>query len=147
MNIETKRCPKCERKLPIDDFNKRKDGRTSSYCRACQSLYSRNHYVANRADYNARRYQIQPQLRARNRAYVVAHLRLNPCVDCGEADPILLEFDHIDRATKEFTVADLIRRASSLARIQREIDFCVVRCAHCHRRRTAVQFGWNTACR
>jgi hypothetical protein len=28
-------------------------------------------------------------------------------------------------------------------RLKREIGRCVVRCANCHRRRTARQFGWG----
>jgi hypothetical protein len=59
----------------------------------------------------------------------------HPCVDCGEADPIVLEFDHV-RDTKVNGISDLVYRNANLAVIQAEIDKCEVRCANCHRRVT-----------
>ena len=63
------------------------------------------------------------------------------CVDCGEADPIVLEFDHV-RGTKQDNVSTLIGRAFSWKRILEEVAKCEVRCANCHRRKTAAQF-WS----
>jgi hypothetical protein len=76
---------------------------------------------------------------------VFEYLRANPCTDCGETDISVLEFDHRDRALKELTVAELITQGYSLERVMREIAKCDVRCANCHRRRTAKQLGWYAA--
>jgi hypothetical protein len=143
MNEETKRCPKCEVVLPVSNFSKRANGKCIAYCKACQSLYMRFHYVANKDDYFARRLLSNRRSIDRNRAYALEFLRTHPCVDCGQTDPILLDFDHIDPSTKTAAVSNLIRCAYGLARIKAEIERCVVRCVKCHRNRTAEQFSWN----
>jgi hypothetical protein len=143
MTEETKYCPKCDKELPVQThFTRRKNGRISSYCRPCLSLYCRQHYVNNSAAHNARRKEARKQYRIRNRAYVVEYLRTHPCVDCGEADPLILEFDHLDPKDKKYVMSDLSRTGCPLALLQREMAKCAIRCIHCHRRRTARQFGW-----
>jgi hypothetical protein len=74
-----------------------------------------------------------------SRAY--NYLTAHPCVDCGESDPIVLEFDHRDPSKKRASISKLISHVTWAA-LQREIAQCDVRCANCHRRRTAEQFGW-----
>jgi hypothetical protein len=83
--------------------------------------------------------------RQRGRERILVYLRGHPCVDCGEADPVVLQFDHRDPAAKSADVGDLLRRRVAWAKIQAEIDKCVVRCANDHQRRTALQFGWYRA--
>jgi hypothetical protein len=57
--------------------------------------------------------------------------KLHPCVDCGETDYRVLQFDHIDPMTK---IANVTRLASesSMAAVIEEISKCEVRCANCH---------------
>ena len=143
MSNETKRCPKCERELSTEQFNKRANGRCYAYCKACQSVYARNHYVNHIPAYYKRRLDSNQRSILRNRSFAIEHLRTHPCVDCGENDPIVLEFDHIDPSTKVDAVSDLIRCAYSLERVKSEMERCEVRCVNCHRRRTARQFFWN----
>lgn len=59
----------------------------------------------------------------------------HPCVDCGESDPVVLEFDHV-RGEKVANVANLISGAGKFQRLMDEIAKCDVRCANCHRRKT-----------
>lgn len=61
------------------------------------------------------------------------------CQDCGEVDPVVLEFDHRD--DKIMDVSTMIG-SRSWSVIQAEIAKCDVVCANCHRRRTAKRFGW-----
>jgi hypothetical protein len=79
--------------------------------------------------------------RERNARFIVSYFLDHPCVDCGESDPIVLEFDHV-RGEKEDSVAALVNHACSIERLRKEVDKCEVRCANCHRRRTAQQRGW-----
>jgi hypothetical protein len=58
------------------------------------------------------------------------------CVDCGEKDLQVLDFDHV-RGVKTKHVSRLIYRAVSFQALYAEIDKCEVRCANCHRRVTA----------
>lgn len=69
----------------------------------------------------------------RNQAFVLDHLRRSPCVDCGEADPVVLEFDHVGEKRAMVT---RLAVWSSLETLRREIARCEVRCVNCHRLRT-----------
>ena len=67
------------------------------------------------------------------------YLKKHPCVDCGEKNPIVLEFDHL--RDKLIEVSRLVQY-TSINKVQSEIEKCEIRCANCHRRKTAIQFGW-----
>jgi hypothetical protein len=85
-----------------------------------------------------RRYRSQERHRQRNFLRVVAHLRAHPCVDCGESDLVVLDFDHLPGADKRFDIARAVTGSTrSWATIHAEILKCEVVCANCHRRRTA----------
>lgn len=79
----------------------------------------------------------------RNRDYVYDYLKTHPCVDCGESDIIVLQFDHNDDVNKVGSISKLIRKRMSQASLVQEIQKCTVRCANCHTRRTAKQFNWS----
>ncbi len=72
---------------------------------------------------------------------MLTYLLDHPCVDCGEADVRVLDFDHII-GEKTAHVSSLVGRGASWQRIEKEMAKCVVRCANCHRRKTAIDFGW-----
>jgi DNA-directed RNA polymerase subunit M/transcription elongation factor TFIIS len=76
-------------------------------------------------------------LRARNLLFLLEYLRTRSCVDCGAADPVVLDFDHVGE--KRWGVVQLAGRECSLTALGQEIAQCEVRCANCHRRRTIVQ--------
>jgi hypothetical protein len=76
--------------------------------------------------------------RHRNRAYIYNYLHEHPCVLCGEADPVVLDFDHLRDKYREVTfLANFSGRVNLLA----EIAKCRVLCANCHRRHTAEHAG------
>ena len=54
----------------------------------------------------------------------------------------MLDFDHEDPAQKVATVGRLATLSLPWPTVLAEIDKCSVRCANCHRRRTADAFGW-----
>ena len=65
----------------------------------------------------------------------------HPCVDCGERDLAVLDFDHVGEKLE--LVSALVARAARWPRIEAEIAQCEVRCANCHRRVTARRAGWS----
>jgi hypothetical protein len=74
---------------------------------------------------------------------VLEHLTGHPCLDCGEANPVVLEFDHVSE--KAASISALVADAAPLASLEVEIARCEVVCANCHRRRTARRAGWRRA--
>jgi hypothetical protein len=76
---------------------------------------------------------------ARNLRAALEALAASGCVDCGESDVCVLDFDHVGEKTA--TITQLVRREASLQRLRDEIARCEVRCANCHRRRTAISRG------
>jgi hypothetical protein len=124
-------------------FRNRATGRRHRRCKTCVAEYGRKHYAANRTIYvtrNNQRSRTQTlELKTRVQQYLLEH----PCVECGVAEPLLLDFDHVDRATKRKSINKLVRQAYSWQAVEAEIEKCQVRCANCHRRRTAVQFAWE----
>ena len=74
--------------------------------------------------------------------FVVAYLREHPCVDCGEEDPVVLEFDHL--RDKKFPISKGLTDRN-WQDVLDEIAKCEVVCANCHRRRTAKRGGFLRA--
>ena len=106
------------------------------------SAYFKQHYAENAEAHNKRRNDAKTRYRERNRMYLVEHLRTHTCVDCGEADPIVLEFDHRAPENKEYSLAYYSGTGCSVRQLRNEMDKYVVRCVRCRRRRRARQFGW-----
>lgn len=76
----------------------------------------------------------------RNRKFIYNYLLQNPCVDCGEVDPRVLEFDHVEAKTAN--ISELLCSVVSIEKLVNEISKCEVRCANCHRRKTSIQQNW-----
>jgi hypothetical protein len=120
---ETKLCLACKESKPVEDFYLDKArGYSASYCKRCQR-------------------DMNKKYRKRLHDIVVDYLRVHPCIDCGETDPVVLEFDHI-KGEKAKELARLINKGASKDIIYAEMEKTVVRCANDHRRKTAKQFGW-----
>lgn len=139
----TRICCTCGRAKPVTEFavKNRNRGTRSTKCRSCQAAYSREHYKRNRATYLHRASARRKLDRENCRQHVFDYLVSHPCIDCGETDPIVLEFDHRDRLSKRGSISRLMGQLTWAA-LELEIALCDVRCANCHRRRTAQQFGW-----
>lgn len=138
----------------LSQFNKDKRNLTERsrdgldiYCKQCRSNYNRLRYLElydkERKKYCKRVAQRTLNRTKENCAYVNQILSAKACVDCGESDPVVLEFDHIDPETKRDAISRMARKCYTLESIKEEIAKCEVRCSNCHRKRTAKQFGWK----
>lgn len=78
--------------------------------------------------------------RVASQDHVREYLQTHPCVDCGEDDWIVLDFDHV-RGVKYKEISILVGHGYSLPTVVAEIAKCEVRCANCHRRVTAQRAG------
>lgn len=141
--LGTRICCTCGLAKAMSEFavKDKERGTRSTKCRSCQAAYSREHYRRNRPRYLRRAATMRKVNREECRQQVFDYLSAHPCVDCGEADPIVLEFDHRDASLKRESISRMISRRTWPI-VQLEIAKCDVRCANCHRRRTAEQFGW-----
>ena len=65
------------------------------------------------------------------------------CVDCGENNHIVLDFDHL--RDKKYNVSRMIHDGFSWKAIMNEIKKSEVVCANCHRVRTYARLTNRTA--
>lgn len=134
-----KTCSKCNQSKELEEFQKRsinKDGRSTT-CKVCKREYDNAHYASN----PDRRGYIRANSDKRIetvRQWLYEYLASNPCIDCGEPDLVVLEFDH--RGDKVADIA-LLSKTGNLSTVQAEVAKCDIRCANCHRRKTAKDFG------
>ena len=100
-----------------------------------QVAYKRAHYEKNKAEYKRKSVVSTKALRERNRMFLKDHLQKHPCLDCGEPDIVVLDFDHV-QGEKIAAVTRMANQPCGLEALQQEMDKCEIRCANCHRRRT-----------
>ena len=109
-----------------------------------QKTYLHQYYLDNKEKYS----KASTAFRLRNPGYIQTHNRehgvmvkerlygikaASGCVDCGERNPIVLDFDHV-LGNKKFTIGRGQHR--SWTKVEAEIAKCVVRCSNCHRKVT-----------
>ena len=99
-----------------------KSGRTSSEKRAGAADYKR-------------------RARRATRIKALEYLAEKGCCGCGERDPRVLEFDHIEPCKKKHGMSDLFSDGYSWGseKLRSEIRKCRVICANCHRKHTIDQ--------
>ena len=144
MDAELRRCGRCDQILPLSDFNwrRKQKNQRDNYCRPCRAAYKQEHYARNRQRYIDNACRRRNLLAVKRFEFLIEYFKSHPCCDCGETDPMVLEFDHL--RDKEFNVAQGVRDRSWQA-FTDEIAKCEVVCANCHRRRTAKRAGYVRA--
>ena len=137
---QLRKCYRCGELKPIDHFSwRRRDTKQrDSFCKPCRSAYGRQHYEANRQRYIDQAADSKRRLMLARTQYLIEYFETHPCVDCGETDPVVLEFDHL--RDKAFAIGPELRN-KSWESILVEVEKCEVVCANCHRRRTAQRRG------
>jgi hypothetical protein len=137
---EVRKCYRCGELKAVDEFAWRRKGRgqRDSFCRPCRSAYGKEHYAANRQRYIDQARVVKQRVALERTRYLIEYFVAHPCVDCGETDPVVLEFDHLRDKCFDIGQKLAVRRWTS---ILAEIEKCEVVCANRHRRRTARRRG------
>ena len=118
--------PRCGRWLPKPGEPCGRPENHNGPCRAESAVRQRVEYGSER-----RRLMVKDRREAIDQ-YKIQH----GCVDCGfRKDPVALDFDHTNPASKVANVSALLRSAHWDA-VLAELAKCLVRCANCHRIKT-----------
>lgn len=131
------KCTRCQKDKTTENTNwKIKDKTLQSFCRECQHQYQQTWYsnVVNKSS-SIKRAKINTKRNVeRNQEFIIEYFKTHPCVDCGNSNLMVLEFDHL--SDKDNNICDMVRLAFSLTRIRSEIEKCEVVCRNCHTIRT-----------
>lgn len=133
--IEEKKCSRCGKLKPISEFHKdnsSKDG-LKCYCKEC----ARNYYLQNKQDrfkYSKRWKeenqdkvkQYDKKVKDRRREFLKSLKK--PCEKCGEERWYVIDFHHVDPATKEIQISS----QKSIGAMKKEVDKCICLCRNCH---------------
>jgi hypothetical protein len=135
-----RKCYRCGEIKPVEHFAWRRKarGQRDSFCRPCRSAYGKEHYAANRQRYIDQAGVRKRALALERTKFLLEFFVTHPCVDCGETDPVVLEFDHLGDKLFEISQSLPYRNWQS---ILDEMKKCEVVCSNCHRRRTARRRG------
>lgn len=97
-------------------------------------------YEKNKATHMANVAARKKKTVAENRGNTARYLSEHPCVDCGESDIRVLEFDHISD-DKVANISKMVLDGLSWTTILKEIEKCEVRCKNDHARKTYERIG------
>lgn len=141
METQNKICTICKSEKSLNNFNKKKNSKDGyqNVCKTCNALTSKKHYENNKEKVKKRTRDRERKISPIIHEFVLTYLRKG-CVDCGEKDIIVLDFDHLEN--KEKSIGKMIGSCASLDKLKHEIEKCEVRCSNCHRRKTAKDFNW-----
>lgn len=136
-------CSKCKNEKDDDEFvlKCKKTGRRQTKCRGCCKEYAKEHYRKNKPYYIKRARVFNDKQVEKNRRLLYDYLQSKKCVDCGNSDIRVLEFDHKRGLDKRDNVGNMLYRYSWKTVLE-EIEKCEIRCANCHRIKTMVEFGF-----
>ncbi|MFC9920062.1 hypothetical protein [Agromyces binzhouensis] len=144
-----KSCSTCRRSLPTTEFNRRQRSRDGlqAVCRSCNAARARLYYAENIEKHRRAVAAQVAKTRSAHLQRIGAYLLEHPCIDCGESDIRVLDFDHRSGTEKVGEVMKLAKAAYSWPRVRDEMAKCDVRCRNCHAIVTYERIGetWRTA--
>lgn len=143
-----KTCLDCKIDYEIEEFpwkNKTKGIRVGR-CKTCHNKWYKEYFSKpnNKKKHIQKVNSVNKRQLEENRKRVYDYLNIHPCIDCGETNPIVLEFDHRNPKEKSFGICGTLMTKSyvSWEMILQEIEKCDIRCANCHRIKTANDYGF-----
>lgn len=146
MMLITKTCCSCKIAKDPADFNSNKtraDG-LQGYCRECSHKRFKHYYDTHKKYHREQVVLNKRKTKGLQREYLWNYLLEHPCIDCGESDPVVLEFDHV-RGDKHMEVTKMVSQGYGWGTIELEIDKCDVRCVKCHKKITFERAGaWRS---
>lgn len=92
-----------------------------------QKEWKQNEFQSNKEIHNLRQRERRQNIRD-----LVEKLK-KPCLICGETEKACIDFHHVDKDDKEFTIASVCNHKWSDDKIINEIEKCVCLCANHHR--------------
>ena len=104
-------------------------------CKEKQKVYQQRWYQKNKETHGKNVKRNKALARDRARAWRTKYLDTHPCVDCGESDHVVLDFDHVE-GEKLFDISTAVYSGYATQTLEDEAAKCEVRCANCHRRVT-----------
>lgn len=136
-------CDKCQ--LPKEDvefvFKRKAKNERRNTCRSCCKEYTKEHYKRNKSVYVERAKKFTSEQTQSNRHNLFLYLSDKRCVDCGNPDFRVFDFDHKEGTKKVNNISNMVFRYNWNT-ILLEIEKCEIRCANCHRIKTGIQLGW-----
>lgn len=124
-----KECRSCKIEKGDDCFSKCRNS-LAYRCKECVIAYNKVYYASKREACIETSTRVQKRTREANHKLKREYLESHPCVDCGNADIRVLDFDHL--RDKKMKVSNMLGR-NTWENVMKEIEKCEVRCANCHR--------------
>lgn len=123
-----KTCSMCNLSKETNMFSRKSESLLQSYCKDCQRIRSKQHYIKNKESYKQRS--------AKSRKIIsewLSEYKSNlSCSTCGESHIACLDFHHKDPSHKEIAISSAVNY--SIQRIKYELEKCIVLCSNCHRK-------------
>lgn len=138
-------CTVCKIMKNKSDFymRDRSKDRLHSQCKDCYKEkrlgFMAEHYRKYGDQYRTRARIRKTALKKDRQERMLNYLSGKSCKRCGIDDIRVLDFDHIDPISKEFSIARGINNGWSWDVIMLEVKKCRILCANCHRIVTAEQ--------
>jgi hypothetical protein len=139
--MKKKTCSTCKRNdVEFGKNRAHKDG-LDNVCRGCASAYRKAWRINHKERESENASKGRKARKNSLRIYALRYAKQHGCADCGETDPVVLEFDHV-KGSKRNEISYMINATVSLQTLKTEIAKCEIRCSNCHKRKTAEQFNW-----
>ena len=132
-------CSKCKKDKDQSDFSLRsnKNQKRQPYCKECARQIQQEWYYRSKEN-QKRNILLSDKISKKKRKYLnkfITRIKLMfGCKICGyKKCGSALEFHHLDKNTKDFSISQMANKKISIQTIKKEIRKCVCVCSNCHK--------------